>query len=121
MVDVSVDVLVAGAGVYVTGRGTPGYGTVLPALLEGRRRGLVGEIILSATRQASLDEALERTETLGHLMGVDGTVRCVLSPVSPKADGENHTPNWLRSYRFLIPCMRMWLFLFSRAGSLVLS
>jgi predicted dehydrogenase len=70
---------------YVTGRGTPGYGTVLPALFEGRRRGLIGEILLSATTPASLDEARARAETLGRLMGVDGTVRCVVAPVDPAA------------------------------------
>ena len=75
-----LDVLVVGAGVYVTGRGTPGYGTILPALLEGRRRGLVRRITIAATRETSLEEAGKRAATLGGLMKVDGTVQCVLAP-----------------------------------------
>lgn len=69
-----LDVVVVGAGVYATGRGTTGYGTILPALLEGRRRRLVGRITIAATRQVSLEEARQRAAVLGGLMKVDGTV-----------------------------------------------
>jgi len=81
----SVDVVVVGAGVYVTGRGTSGYGTILPALFEGRRRGMVGRITLSATSQQSLAEARTRAQALSRLMRVDGSLETVVAPVDPTA------------------------------------
>src|SRR3989338_6627099 len=89
-----LDVLVVGAGVYVTGRGTPGYGTILPALLEGRRCGLVRRITIAATRETSLEEAGRRAATLGGLMKVDGTVQCVLAPAGlPAVPAGNEQPS----------------------------
>ncbi len=60
---------------YVTGRGTQGFGTILPALLEARRQGLVGEISLAATTPESAQEALERSTSVAEAMSVDGRLR----------------------------------------------
>ncbi len=78
--DTPIHVLVMGAGVYVCGRGTPGYGTVLPTLFEGRRRRIVGAITVCATQNSSLDEIQARAATLGRLMKVEGEINCILSP-----------------------------------------
>jgi predicted dehydrogenase len=45
-----VNVLVIGSGMFVTGRGTAGLGTVLPALATLRRRGLVDRVTVTGTR-----------------------------------------------------------------------
>ncbi len=67
-----LDILVVGGGMYVTGRGSDGYaGTVMPALLEGRRRGLVGRLAVATTRADSAMEAAATTEALALRMDVD--------------------------------------------------
>jgi predicted dehydrogenase len=43
-------VLVVGAGMYVTGRGTPGDGTVLPALAQASKRHAIEEVVVCATK-----------------------------------------------------------------------
>ena len=56
----------------MSGRGTPGYGTVLPALCEWRRKGLpIGEIFVAATRASSVREAETRLATLNKSMRTD--------------------------------------------------
>ncbi|MBW1676560.1 MAG: Gfo/Idh/MocA family oxidoreductase [Deltaproteobacteria bacterium] len=71
-----LNILVVGAGMYVCGRGTSGYGTVLPALCEWRRRGLpLGEVFLAATRPESISYARQRLDSLNELMGTDLALR----------------------------------------------
>ena len=65
-----VNVLIVGTGMYVCGRGTATYGTVLPAVLQAAKTGLVGDILV-ATRSGrsfgTLDEKWRGVETLiGH-------------------------------------------------------
>jgi len=68
-------VLVVGGGMYVAGRGVDGYrGTIGPALLEARRRGVVGRLAVAATRIDTARDAADRLATLGRDMGVDGTI-----------------------------------------------
>jgi predicted dehydrogenase len=62
-------VLVVGAGMYVAGRGTNGYGTVLPVLVQAQRDGLIGEIHIAATRPQSGDEIHTKVLALNHLFG----------------------------------------------------
>lgn len=63
-------VLVVGAGVYVCGRGTPGYGTVLPALAEARRDGLVSAVGVAARSAASRRTLASKHAALCRFMGV---------------------------------------------------
>jgi hypothetical protein len=42
----SLNALVIGGGMYVTGRGTSSYGTIMPALLEARKLGQIGKIAI---------------------------------------------------------------------------
>lgn len=70
-----LDILVCGGGMYVAGRGADGYdGTIMPALLEGRRQGLIGRIAIATTRPATAEAAAAATARLAQAMGVDGTV-----------------------------------------------
>lgn len=62
-------VLVVGSGMYVCGRGTDGYGTILPALVEASRSGLVGEICVAARRPAGLRALREKANGLQRMMG----------------------------------------------------
>lgn len=67
-----VDVLVVGGGMYVTGKGSQTAGTIGPALLEGRRRGVVGSIAIVTTSVDSAQDAANRMAELGDQMGVPG-------------------------------------------------
>jgi len=67
----SLDILVVGGGMYVSGRGTNSYGTIFPALLEARGKGHVGRIILATTNSASARQALSALCQLAEKMGVD--------------------------------------------------
>ncbi|MFZ5775055.1 MAG: Gfo/Idh/MocA family protein [Thermodesulfobacteriota bacterium] len=79
-----MELIIVGAGMYVCGRGTEGYGTILPAVFEGYRSGLVGTIHIAATSAASARAAREKAKDLGQLMGVSPELRFY-----PEA-GENH-------------------------------
>lgn len=56
---------------YVTGRGTASYGTILPALLEARRQGRVGRIVLATTSAESSRAAAARLQELAEHMRVE--------------------------------------------------
>jgi len=82
-----LNLLVVGGGMYVIGRGAPGYnGTIMPALLEARRAGLVGGIAVATTRAESAAEAGRATGALAAEMGVDGACECFPGQ-SDSADG----------------------------------
>ena len=61
-------VLVVGAGMYTCGRGTDGFGTVLPALFEAGREGQVGAVTVvgrdPANRQFVLGQAARLSEVM---------------------------------------------------------
>jgi predicted dehydrogenase len=65
-----VDVLVIGAGMHVSGRGTGGCGTVLPAVVQAHRDGLVGRVLVAAT---SADSITAVTGKMAGLNGILGT------------------------------------------------
>jgi hypothetical protein len=44
-----IDVLIVGAGMHVSGRGTSTCGTVLPAVVQAHRDGVVGRMTIAAT------------------------------------------------------------------------
>lgn len=62
-------VIVLGAGMYVCGRGTDGFGTVLPALYEAFRGGLIERVDVVATRASSIQGLKEKDRELKGLMG----------------------------------------------------
>jgi len=74
--DNALNVLVIGAGMYVSGRGTDGYGTVLPALCEWKRRGRpMGAVYLACTRPDSIKIAHDKLNQLNRLMDINLFVR----------------------------------------------
>ena len=67
-----LNVLIIGAGMYVCGRGSDGFGTVIPALCEWLRQGRpLGHVTLAATSARSAAEAAERLGRLNQRMGTD--------------------------------------------------
>lgn len=67
----TLDVLVVGGGMYVAGKGTQTNGTIMPALLEGRRNGIVGKLGIVTTSLESSRENIERVHQLAGRMGVE--------------------------------------------------
>ena len=68
-------VLVIGAGMYVCGRGTNSYGTVLPTLVQAQRAGTIGEIVVAATSQDSVTSLRNKLDQLNQRWGTRVTVR----------------------------------------------
>lgn len=62
-------ILVIGAGMYVDGRGTAEYGTIMPALVELDRAGLVDTVGVAATSASSIAELKRRMRRLRKLTG----------------------------------------------------
>ena len=65
-----MDILVIGTGMYVSGQGTDGFGTVLPSIIEWKRNG--GDLnsihMVGTNRKRSL-EAFYKAEMLQKLTG----------------------------------------------------
>jgi predicted dehydrogenase len=69
-----IDVLVIGAGMHVSGRGTSGYGTVLPAVVQAHRDGLVGRVLVAATNANSIQMVHEKMSGLNALLGTQVSI-----------------------------------------------
>ncbi len=69
MTHTPIDVLLIGAGMHVSGRGTSGYGTVLPAVIQAHRDGLVGRVLVAVTSAASIGAVNEKMAGLNPLLG----------------------------------------------------
>ncbi len=69
MAQTPVDLLVIGAGMHVSGRGTSGYGTVLPAVVQAHRDGLVGRVLVAATNANSIMMVHEKMAGLNAVLG----------------------------------------------------
>lgn len=80
-----LNVLVVGAGVYVCGRGTDGYGTILPALYRAKKEGLVGRVSIAATNPQSMAALTEKSKALNDIFGFD--LNPELYPKGKKRDG----------------------------------
>ncbi len=62
-------VLVIGAGMYVCGRGTDGFGTILPSLYEAYRSGLIENVCVVATSSSSVKAVERKNKELSARMG----------------------------------------------------
>ncbi len=63
-------VLIVGAGMYVCGRGTTGFGTILPTVYEAYRDGLIEKVCVAATNPSSIKSLQEKVKGLNRVMGV---------------------------------------------------
>lgn len=70
-----LNIIVVGTGMYVCGRGTGGYGTIMPAILEWARTGNAGEIIVVGRSARGAKEAGKKIDGLRRQMGVSAPIR----------------------------------------------
>ena len=90
-----LNILVVGAGMYVSGKGTSGYGTVLPALCEWKRKGwAIGSVSLAATRAESISSAKRKLDVLNGLMGTDLSLTTF-----PDPDQERDRESYMKALR----------------------
>lgn len=70
-----LNVIVVGTGMYVCGRGTGAYGTIMPALNEHYRAGGIGEIYVAGRTASGIKEAAKKIRALNRAMGVNPRVK----------------------------------------------
>jgi predicted dehydrogenase len=70
-----LNILVVGSGMYVCGRGTEGYGTVMPAICEWKKRNVVGSVYMAGTSPESIRIAKRKISGLCDMTGVDLSVK----------------------------------------------
>lgn len=69
------NVLIIGTGMYVCGRGTSGFGTVLPAVVQARAEGLVGEVFIAGTSCESVEGVQSKLVQLNARLGTQVKLR----------------------------------------------
>jgi len=75
MTHAPIDVLLIGAGMHVSGRGTSGYGTVLPAVVQAHRDGVVGRVLVAVTSSASIQAVNQKMAGLNSLLGTQVAIQ----------------------------------------------
>lgn len=60
----SLNVVIVGTGMYVCGRGTEGYGTIMPALYEWKRRNRLGDVYLAGSTGGGVKAAKRKIREL---------------------------------------------------------
>lgn len=80
----SINIVIIGAGMYVCGRGTDGYGTILPAVYEWKRHGMFGDVYIAGTHSESIEAVRKRVTELNKLFGFN---------ITPRYFPENNTYN----------------------------
>lgn len=66
----ALNVLVVGTGMYVCGRDTDGFGTILPALYEWKRREKLGDVYIAGAHPEGLKVARDKIRELNQLTGI---------------------------------------------------
>ena len=78
-----MDIIVIGTGMYVSGRGTDGYGTILPAILEFQRvTNIIDKVYVVGTNPKNTKIAKNKIEKLKKLTGVK--IKIEYSPLNGK-------------------------------------
>jgi len=70
-------IIVIGTGNYVTGRGTEGHGTILPAIYEFNKINKIDEVIILATSKRSKELARIKNRQIAKLSGQNLKVNIV--------------------------------------------
>ena len=82
-----LDIVVIGAGLYVCGRGTSGFGTILPSIFEWKRNDRnIGEVHCVSTSVDSAKQLLKKANELIKKTGVNIDVKSY-----PKSGSQNHS------------------------------
>jgi D-galacturonate reductase len=77
-----LNVLVIGTGLYVCGRGTDGYGTILPAIYEWARSGRLGDVYIAGAHPNGIMAVRAKIKELNKLFGFD-----IVPKYFPESDG----------------------------------
>ena len=81
-----IDIVVIGAGLYVCGKGTDGYGTILPAIFEWKRNNKnIGDVHCVSTSAESSQKLLEKAKELEVKTGITLNIKSY-----PKNGSKNH-------------------------------
>jgi predicted dehydrogenase len=81
-----IDIVVIGAGLYVCGKGTEGYGTILPAIFEWKRlNDNIGDIHCASTSAESSRKLLQKAKELEVKTGIKLQIKSY-----PNSDSKNH-------------------------------
>jgi len=81
--DVPINILIIGTGMYVCGRGTDGYGTILPAIYEWKRqRKISGNVYIAGAHFEGIETVKEKIKELNKLFGFE---------IAPRYFTENKT------------------------------
>jgi len=64
-----LNILTIGTGMYVCGRGTDTYGTILPAIYEWKKSGMAGDVYVAGTGSESVQAVREKAAELDKLYG----------------------------------------------------
>lgn len=81
-----LNIVVIGTGMYVCGRGTDGYGTILPAVYKWACCGCLGEIYIVGTRIEGINTVKRKVEKLNELFGLE--IKPKYFPASDNCDPE---------------------------------
>lgn len=78
-----LNILIIGTGMYVCGKGTDGYGTILPAVYEWKRREEIsGSVYIAGTHLEGIETVKKKNKELNKLFGFE---------IEPKCFPENNT------------------------------
>jgi len=66
-----LNILVIGTGMYVCGRGTETYGTVLPAIYAWKKKERLGEVCIAGAHLDGIKEIKKRNKELGDKMNLE--------------------------------------------------
>ncbi len=66
-----LNIVVVGTGMYVCGRGTDGYGTILPAVYEWARCGCMGDLYIVGIHIEGINTVKRKVEKLNRLFGLE--------------------------------------------------
>lgn len=69
------NVVVIGTGMYVCGRDTDGYGTIMPAICEWSKANDVGEIVIAGRSRKGVNDAKKKIKRLQEKMGIAVSTR----------------------------------------------
>lgn len=70
-----LNIVIVGTGMYVCGRGTDGYGTIMPAICEWSKVNDIGEICIAGRSRKGIRAAKEKIKRLQKKMGASMSVR----------------------------------------------
>lgn len=70
-----INIVVVGAGMYVCGRGTDGYGTIMPAVCEWSKINDIGEVGIAGRSRSGVNDAKKKIERLQTKMGTSISIR----------------------------------------------